>query len=76
MTRTRTLIAALIYWPINAVLFGIGAITVLSVGALREQAWIWIPVVVVLSFVLAIPIARVIVPRMRSRRWAERNGAA
>jgi hypothetical protein len=75
MPRTRTLIAAAIYGPVGAVLFGIGAVPVLSIPVLRAQAADLIPYVVIASLALAFPIALAIVPRMRSRRWARRNGA-
>jgi hypothetical protein len=74
MTRTRTLIAAAIYGPVGAVLFGIGAVPVLSIPVLRTQAADLIPYVVIASLALAFPIALAIVPRMRSRRWVQRNG--
>ena len=54
-TKTRLRIAALIYSMTNAVIFGAGIITVLNVPALRSNAWIWIPVVVAASLVLAGP---------------------
>lgn len=57
---------------INAVLFGLGAVTVLSIPALAEQAKYLMPVVVALSFaiapLMAVPIAR----RMRLRNWGRR----
>lgn len=53
----------------NAVLFGIGAVTVLSVPALVPHAKLLIPAVVVASLALA-PLAAVwIAPRMRLRNW-------
>jgi hypothetical protein len=73
MTRTRTWIAGMILGPVNAVLFGLGAVTVLTVPALREHAAILIPAVVVLSFAAAVPASLAIAPRMRSRRWVERQ---
>lgn len=55
----------------NAVLFGIGTITVLSIPALADQAKYLIPAVVVASFVLAPLVAGAIFPRMRIRRWGK-----
>lgn len=66
--RTRTYIAGLIALPINAVLFGAGAIAVLSIPALAEQAKYLLPVVVVAGFVAAAPIAWMMAPRLRSRQ--------
>ena len=51
----------------NAVLFGAGLITVLTVPALRADAATWIPVVVAASLVLAAPAAWLIAPRLRAR---------
>jgi hypothetical protein len=73
--KTRLRIAALIYSMTNAVLFGIGLILVLNVPGLRAHTGMGIVVVVVLSLLLAAPIAWVIAPRLRarySRRQAER----
>ena len=72
---TRARIAILIYSMTNAVLFGIGIILVLNVPSLAAHAWIGIPVVVVLSLVLAIPVAWRIAPRLRAR-WGRRRAAA
>ncbi|MEC5293538.1 hypothetical protein VSX64_23505 [Aurantimonas sp. C2-6-R+9] len=65
----QTRIALLIYGMVNAVLFGVGAITVLSFPALQEQWKYLIPLVVALSLVLAAPIAWIIAPRLRARYW-------
>ena len=46
----------------NAVLFGIGIVTVLNVPSLAAHAGIGIPVVVVFSLLLAAPIAWFIAP--------------
>jgi hypothetical protein len=58
---------------INAVLFGAGAVTVLSVPALAAQAKYLIPAVVLASFALtpfiSVPIAR----RMRLRNWGRQG---
>lgn len=50
----------------NAVIFGAGIITVLNVSALRVNAYIWIPIVVIVSLILA-PIAWLIAPRLQAR---------
>lgn len=55
--RTRTFIAGLIALPINAVLFGTGAITVVWIPALAEHAKYLLPAVVVGGFVAAAPLA-------------------
>ena len=55
----------------NAVIFGAGIIAVLNVPALSANAYLWIPVVVVASFILAVPFAWLIAPRLQARynRW-------
>jgi hypothetical protein len=70
---TRTRIAILIYSMTNAVLFGIGIVTVLNVPSLAAHAGIGIPVVVILSLLLAAPIAWFIAPRLRARYWRTRD---
>jgi hypothetical protein len=71
-TKTRVQIAALIFVMTNAVLFGVGLITVLTVPALSAYAGINIAIVVALSFLLAAPIAWLIAPRLRARYWRRR----
>lgn len=66
-TRNRLRIAALIYSMTNAVIFGAGIIAVLNLPALSTNAYIWIPVVVVASLVLAAPFAWLIAPRLQAR---------
>jgi hypothetical protein len=57
----------------SAVLFGIGAITVLAVPALAANAKYLIPVVVVTSIVGSLPIAVWIARRMRYRNWGRQD---
>ena len=56
-----------------AVLFGIGAVAVLSVPALNEQAKFLLPAVIAASFVLGPIIAWFMAPRMRARYWKARD---
>ncbi|GGK38512.1 hypothetical protein [Salinarimonas ramus] len=72
----RTIVAALVYLPINAVLFGIGAVTVLAVPALDAQAATLIPWVVVASFVLGVPIAWALAPRLQARAFRKQRREA
>ena len=65
--RNRFRIAVLIYSMTNAVIFGAGLITVLNVSALRYNAFIWIPIVVIASLILAAPFAWLIAPRLQAR---------
>ena len=71
-TKTHARLAVLIYSMTNAVLFGAGLITVLTVPALNEYAAYWIPAVVLASLVLAAPVAWLIAPRLRARYWRRR----
>ena len=75
--RTRTLIALLISLPVNAVLFGAGAIAVLSIPALAEQAKYLLPAVIVTGLAATLPLAWVLAPRLRLRqdRASARHGA-
>lgn len=70
--RTRIAIAALISLPTSAVLFGIGAATVLSIPALSVDAAFWLPIVIGTSFLLAPIISWVLAPRLRSR-WQRQH---
>ena len=64
---SRARVAILIFSMVNAVLFGAGLVTVLSVHSLAVHASFWIPLVVLTSFVLAPPIAWFIAPSMMQR---------
>ncbi len=66
-SKTRMRVATLIFAMVNAVLFGIGLITILMVRTLAENAFFWIPLVVLTSFVVAPPIAWMLAPTMMQR---------
>jgi hypothetical protein len=59
-----------------AVLFGIGAVAVLSVPMLSEQAKILLPIIIAASFVFGPIIAWFMAPRLRARYWKARDRAA
>ena len=63
----RLRVATLIFAMVNAALFGAGTVTVLSVPALAQQAFLWVPAVVAMSFALSPPIAWLIAPSMMQR---------
>ncbi|KAB2675847.1 hypothetical protein F9K85_13110 [Brucella tritici] len=69
----RFQIAALINIMVNAVVFGVGAITVLSIPILSVNAMLWLPIVVAASIVLSPPISWWLAPRLRNRYWQKRN---
>lgn len=73
--KTNIQIAALAGLMVNAVLFGVGAVAVLSIPALAEHAAYLLPAVIVASFVATPFIARAIVPRMRLRNRRRRRFA-
>jgi len=58
---------------IHAVIFGVGAILVLSIPALAGHAKILLPFVVVAAFTAAPFSALAAAPRMRLRKWGRRD---
>lgn len=64
---TRGYIAALIAMMVNAVIFGAGAITVLSIPALNAKAIYLLPLVIAASFIVSPFISWRIAPMLRSR---------
>lgn len=67
--NTRIYVAALVALPVNAVLFGIGAVTVLSVPALAARAPILMPNAVLVALALTPPIAWAVSRQMMLRYW-------
>ena len=65
--RARLRVAALIYCMVNAVLFGIGTILVVSVPALMSHAFFWMPALVAASFVVSAPLSWFLAPWMMLR---------
>jgi len=64
--KTRLAVAALIFMVVQGVLFGAGTVLVLA-GALRSEAEVLLPYVIVVSFLLAAPFSWIIAPRMMQR---------
>lgn len=58
----QLIIAAVIYPMVNAVLFGAGAVAVLSLFA--AKAALLLPIVIAASFLVALPIAWFIAPKL------------
>ncbi|HWK94383.1 MAG TPA: hypothetical protein VNR39_03070 [Pseudolabrys sp.] len=71
--KTRLGIASLVGLMVNAVLFGAGLIAVLMIPALNANAFVALPVMIALSFVIAAPISWAIAPRLRARYWRNRE---
>jgi hypothetical protein len=65
--QARLRVTALIYMMVNAVVFGVGLISVLMIPALAQHAFFWIAAVIVTSFVLSAPLAWFIAPLMMMR---------
>jgi hypothetical protein len=66
-SQTRLRVAALIYLIVNAVVFGVGLLSVLMTPILVQHAFFWIPAIIVTSFVLSAPLAWFIAPTMMMR---------
>lgn len=71
----RFQIAALLSIMVNAVIFGIGAITVLTIPSLNADAKFWLPVAVIASIVLSPGVSWFLAPRLRNRYWQKRSAA-
>lgn len=71
--RTRFWIAALLFPVVNAVVFGAGVITLLSVPTLADQASTLFPYVTGASLIISAPVAWLLAPRLRQRYWNRRQ---
>ena len=65
--RARLRVAALIFTMVNAVVFGVGLVTVLTIPALAQHGFFWIPAIVVGSFAISLPLSWFIAPMMMQR---------
>ena len=65
---TRISIAALIYMMVQGVTFGVGAILVLATP-LQAEAMKLMPVVVIASSIVSVPISWFLAPRLQARFW-------
>jgi len=65
--HARLRVAALIFTMVNAVVFGVGLVTVLTTPSMAQHAFFWIPAVIVTSFILSPPLAWFIAPMMMQR---------
>jgi hypothetical protein len=65
--RARLRVAALIFTMVNAVVFGVGLVTVLTTPVLAQHGFFWIPAIVVSSFVISPPLSWFIAPMMMQR---------
>jgi hypothetical protein len=65
---TRVSIAALIYLMVQAVIFGVGVVLVLATP-LQAEAMKLLPVVVITSAIVSVPISWFMAPRLQARFW-------
>lgn len=72
----RFFIASLLFMMVNAVVFGVGLVSVLTLPSLARHAIDLIPAVVVASFVISAPLAWIIAPRLRASYWRQQRLAA
>jgi MFS superfamily sulfate permease-like transporter len=64
----RRLITAFIYLPLHSLLFGIGLLIVLwLIPRWSEHLSFWISTVVIVTWVIAVPIAWLVAPRLQAR---------
>jgi hypothetical protein len=71
----RIFITILVTLMTSSVVFGIGAVAVLAVPMLNDNAKVLLPIVIVASFVIGPIIAWYIAPRLRARYWKPRYNA-
>ncbi|KIZ40953.1 MULTISPECIES: hypothetical protein [Rhodopseudomonas] len=70
---TRFQIASMIFMMLNAVVFGIGIVTVLAVPTLSDLAFGLIPAVVLISFAISAPLSWMMAPMLRARYERRRS---
>lgn len=71
--RTETYLTVIASMMVNAVVFGVGAIAILSIPAIGQYVKFLLPAWIVMSFVVTPFIAFKIAPRMRLRYWRDRD---
>ena len=65
--RARLRVAALISTMVNAVVFGVGIVAVLTTPMLAQHLFFWIPAIVIGSFLVSPPLSWFIAPMMMQR---------
>lgn len=69
--RKRLIVAALVYLPVNAVLFGLKLVPILTIPALTPHSATLIPIATAVTFILALPVAWLIAPYLQSTAFAD-----
>ncbi|MCJ8520662.1 pilus assembly protein TadC [Pseudorhizobium tarimense] len=71
--RTETYLTVIASLMVNAVVFGVGAIAILSIPAVEHYVRFLLPAWIAISLVIAPFIAFKIAPRMRLRYWRDQD---
>ena len=66
-TLARVRVAGLLFSMVNAVVFGVGIVAILTIPALAAHASFWIPALVLASFLLSPPLSWFLAPMMMLR---------
>ncbi len=74
--RKRLIVAALVYLPVNAVLFGLKLVPILTIPALTPHSATLIPIATASTFILAIPIAWFLAPYLQARAFGNMRDRA
>lgn len=69
--RKRLIVAALVYLPVNAVLFGLKLVSILTIPALTPHSTTLIPLATAATFIIALPVAWFIAPYLQSVAFAD-----
>ena len=69
---TRLQIASMVFMMVQAMLFGIGMVSIL-VTPWNENAMTLVPWMVVGSFFVSAPLAWLVAPRLQARYWRQRH---
>lgn len=68
--RNRLIVAALVYLPVNAVLFGVKFVSILTIPPLTAHSATLVPIATVSTFILALPIAWFLAPYLQAKAFA------
>jgi hypothetical protein len=69
---TRLQIASMVFLMVQAVLFGIGIVIILATP-LSKNAMTLVPWMIAGSFLVSVPLAWLIAPRLQLRYWHQRH---
>ena len=71
--QNRLMIAILVYMMVQAVLFGVGLLVILTIPMTRDAigAMAWM---IAITAAISVPISLIIAPRLTARYWQGRHG--